>query len=132
MTATRISHFPRARRLFVQRQHVGSVWVPNRIIYMMDTPVASPPIATEPMHSNESSPSAIPAIADRPTGHRRSVGQPAQAISFRCMPTQFAALLSSCTGLRSIIDYGLLPPADPSNRRVSLVTVSAASIEAAL
>src|SRR5262245_27352429 len=96
------------------------------------TPVASPPIATEPMHRNESSRSAIPAIADRPIGHRRSVGQPAQAISFRYMPTQFAALLSSCTGLRSIVDYGLLPPADRSNRRVSLVTVSAASIEAAL
>src|SRR6516162_11790816 len=56
----------------------------------------------------------------------------AQAVSFRCTLTQFAALLSSCNGLRSIIDYGLEPSADRSGRRLSLGTVSAASIETAL
>src|SRR5215813_6555674 len=53
-------------------------------------------------------------VAQCPTGHGRSVGRPAQAVSFRCMPTQVAALLSGCTGLRSIIAPGLEPPADRS------------------
>src|SRR5262249_24588720 len=68
MTATRISHSPRARRLFVQRlARWKCLGAELDHLHQMDTPVASAPITTELMHRNESSRSAIPAIADPPS-----------------------------------------------------------------
>src|SRR6516162_5061414 len=73
LSASKTFVCPKTSTLEVSGWRIGS-------FTSVDTPVASPPIATEPMHRNEPSRSAIPTVADptfdHPTGHRRSVGRP--------------------------------------------------------